>query len=84
MLKYLQFNVSLKASEYAKHYFELRQFSDTKRSKFIKPLDETGIKKLEVHSAASEKKFTKLLTKRSATYSTFDKTPKSNALGILS
>lgn len=48
-LNSLQFNVSLKASVYAKYYFELRALSERDSQHFpLKPLDKEGQKRLEV------------------------------------
>jgi hypothetical protein len=57
MLNALQFNVSLKASVYAKYYFELRSLSDRDPQHFpLKPLDKDGAARLEEKSHTMEKK----------------------------
>ena len=49
LLNLLQFNVSLKASEYAKYYFELRTLAEKQDQIFpAEPLDREGALKLEV------------------------------------
>ncbi|KAM9982113.1 hypothetical protein ACTFIY_004425 [Dictyostelium cf. discoideum] len=54
-LAMLQYNVSLNASIYAKYYFELRNFSKLDSNQFpLKPLDKSGVRRLEDHSKASE------------------------------
>ncbi|EGC30051.1 hypothetical protein DICPUDRAFT_158283 [Dictyostelium purpureum] len=54
-LAMLQYNVSLTASVYAKYYFELRNFSKLDSNQFpLKPLDKSGVRRLEDYSKASE------------------------------
>ena len=55
LLRLLQYNVSLKAGEYAKYYFELRQLAGSKKFP-LEPLDKEGAKKLETRSASEEEK----------------------------
>jgi hypothetical protein len=56
-LTVLQFTVTLKASVYAKYYYELRSLSEKDASHFpLKPLDEFGLKKLEERSRGLDKK----------------------------
>lgn len=55
VLNGLQFNVSLKASVYAKYYFELRSFSERDSDHFpLNPLDKEGSKRLEKRSLGIE------------------------------
>jgi len=81
LLILLQFNVTLSASEYAKFYFELREYSNH-RDNFIQPLDEVGVQKLELHSATSSRRFFKKL-QRSATLTSISISPLKSR-GILS
>jgi len=54
-LSALQFTVSLKASVYAKYYFDLRALSDVDDDHFpVKPLDFEGAKSLEAKSIGLE------------------------------
>lgn len=56
MLNALQFNVSLKASVYAKYYFELRSLSERDAQHFpLQPLDHDGSARLEARSKGLEK-----------------------------
>jgi len=56
-LTVLQFTVTLKASVYAKYYYELRSLSEKGPDHFpVKPLDESGLKKLEERSRGLDKK----------------------------
>lgn len=52
ILALLNFDVSLKASEYSKIYFDIRAQSDstTEHFKELKPLDKEGIERLEIRS----------------------------------
>jgi len=55
-LSKLQFHVTLKASVYAKYYFELRSLSERDEKHFpLLPLDEKGQKRLEMRSIGLEK-----------------------------
>lgn len=55
LLNLLQFNVSLKASEYAKYYFELRTLAEKQDQIFpAEPLDREGALKLEARSQQRE------------------------------
>lgn len=55
LLNLLQFNVSLKASEYAKYYFELRSLAEQQDQIFpAEPLDREGALKLEARSRQKE------------------------------
>jgi len=57
LLRLLQFNVSLKSSDYTKYYFELREFAERDSRNFpLKPLDKAGAQKLESRSASEEEK----------------------------
>ena len=57
LLRMLQFNVSLKSSDYTKYYFELREFAEQDSRNFpLKPLDKAGAQKLETRSASEEEK----------------------------
>jgi len=49
LLRLLQYNVSLKASLYAKYYFELRALAERNEKNFpVAPLDKEGATRLEV------------------------------------
>lgn len=66
MLNALQFNVSLKASVYAKYYFELRSLSERDAQHFpLMPLDHDGSAKLEARSKGLEKESRKKRITRS-------------------
>jgi len=57
----LQFMVNLKASVYAKYYFELRSLSEKDQDHFpVKPLTEEGKQRLELRSRGLEQKITDL------------------------
>ena len=57
LLRLLQFNVSLKSSDYTKYYFELRGFAESNSRNFpLKPLDRAGAQKLESRSANEEER----------------------------
>ena len=69
VLNGLQFNVSLKASVYAKYYFELRTLSERDDKNFpLKPLDKKGAKRLEKRSTGVEEtaKMKKITRSKSA------------------
>jgi hypothetical protein len=57
MLALLKFDVSLKASEYGKIYFDIRAQSNTTTEHFkeLKPLDKEGVQRLEVHHSTQSK-----------------------------
>jgi len=56
-LEHLQFTVSLKASVYAKYYFELRTLSELDEHTFpMRPLSEEGAVLLEARSRGAERK----------------------------
>jgi hypothetical protein len=56
-LEHLQFTVSLKASVYAKYYFELRTLSELDELSFpLKPLSEEGAVMMEARSRGAERK----------------------------
>jgi len=57
LLRLLQFNVTLKSSDYTKYYFELRGFAERDSRNFpLKPLDKAAAQKLESRSASEEEK----------------------------
>lgn len=69
VLNGLQFHVSLKASVYAKYYFELRTLSERDDKHFpLKPLDKKGAKRLEKRSTGVEEtaKMKKITRSKSA------------------
>jgi hypothetical protein len=47
ILKILDFSVAIKSKEYVEIYFELRK-NVSDRSEWVKPLDDNGVRKLEV------------------------------------
>lgn len=50
-LELIQYNVTVKASLYAKYYFELRSlFKDSQKEFPLKPLDDKDSKRLEIRS----------------------------------
>jgi hypothetical protein len=53
VLNILDFSVSIKSSEYVAMYFDLRK-ETPERSEFIKPLDETGMERLELRTSNHE------------------------------
>jgi Cyclin, N-terminal domain len=56
-LNLLSFSVGLKASVYAKYYFELRDLSDKDESNFpLKPLDKDGQRRLEERSLSEQER----------------------------
>lgn len=66
VLNGLQFNVGLKASVYAKFYFELRSFSERDSEHFpLKPLDKEGAKRMEQRSHGIEEDVRKVKITRS-------------------
>ena len=74
LLTYLQYNVSLKSSMYAKYFFELRSLSELDVSRFpIKPLDESQLQALEARSATSEDKVRNELSRHIQTVGSTDK-----------
>jgi hypothetical protein len=71
-LNSLQFNVSLKASVYAKYYFELRALSERDSQHFpLKPLDKEGQKRLEIRSKGLETTAKKNKVQRSQSMDTY-------------
>ena len=57
LLRLLQFNVTLKSSDYTKYYFELRGFAERDSRNFpLKPLDKAAAKKLESRSEEEEER----------------------------
>ena len=87
-LGFLEFSVSIAASEYVKVYFELRDNNAmcADRNSAIRPLDETDLKKLEVRSANSEKEFEQILRfhKSSSLSLPGDNKPNQGGIAILS
>jgi len=60
LLNFLEFTVGIKASEYVKVYFDLREHSAMSlEERSSKPMDETDLRKLEVRTASSEKQYEK-------------------------
>jgi len=57
LLRHLEYNVSLKASLYAKYYFELRSLAEQDERNFpLEPLDKEAAKRLETRSMEEEEK----------------------------
>jgi len=57
LLRHLEYNVSLKASLYAKYYFELRSLAEQDERNFpLQPLDKDSAKRLETRSQEEEEK----------------------------
>lgn len=85
ILAILEFSVSIKASEYVRHYFELRSFMKSNFSdRGGKPLNQEALHKLEVRSASSEEEWKApfMLAKSQTSTSLIDK--KKHGLGVLS
>jgi len=80
LLECIEFNVSIKMSEYVKTFFGLGEYGNIDRDSEARPLDEEALKKLEVKTAASEKAYFKL--HKSSSLATLP--PKKAARGILS
>lgn len=59
ILECMEFNVTIKASEYVKTFFSLGVYGNIERSADGKPMNEEALKKLEVRTAASEKEYFK-------------------------
>jgi len=60
LLNFLEFSVGIKASEYVKVYFDLREHSAMSvEERSSRPMDEKDLKKLEVRTASSEKQYEK-------------------------
>ena len=59
LLSFLEFSVSVKAGEYVKVFFELRENSSmcVDRSTAVRPIDESDLKRLEIRTANSEKEY---------------------------
>jgi hypothetical protein len=56
-LRLVRYNVSLKASEYAKYYFELRELAEKDSRQFpLSPLTTTGAERLEQRAREAEKR----------------------------
>lgn len=84
LLSYLQYNVTLKSSMYAKYFFELRSLSELDPSKFpIKPMDEQQLQNLEARSARSESKVRQDITRHTQTVGN-EKKPTSGSRVVLS
>ena len=78
MLNILEFSVSIKSREYVSMYFDLRR-KTPERSEFVKPLDDSGIQKLEVKQKNFlKKKKTKKTKKILFIHSTHSKKQKNN------
>jgi len=79
----LNFNVTLKASVYAKYYFELRTLSSRDEKHFpLLPLDENGQKRLEMRSIGLEKSFPKKHTLRAESNDHYELPPKLVSLNV--
>mmetsp|Transcript_4606 Transcript_4606/g.6419 ORF Transcript_4606/g.6419 Transcript_4606/m.6419 type:complete len:969 (+) Transcript_4606:69-2975(+) len=65
LLGFLEFNVSIKASEYVKFYFEIRQFFDVhmEKHKLTEALDQKSLEKLQIRTAYSQDEFMKAAKK---------------------
>jgi hypothetical protein len=58
LLNYLEFSVGIKASEYVKVYFDLREHSAMLiEERLSRPMGEADLKKLEIRTASSEKQY---------------------------
>ncbi|PRP81178.1 hypothetical protein PROFUN_02012 [Planoprotostelium fungivorum] len=87
ILKILEFNVSIKSSEYVKIYFELREYTDhiDARDPSTRPLGETGLQQLEIRTASSERALTMKEVKKTNSLALIDKGKKNvGARGVLS
>eukprot|EP01117_Protostelium_nocturnum_P007938 TRINITY_DN2834_c0_g1_i1.p1 TRINITY_DN2834_c0_g1~~TRINITY_DN2834_c0_g1_i1.p1 ORF type:complete len:946 (+),score=308.37 TRINITY_DN2834_c0_g1_i1:367-3204(+) len=73
-LKILEFNVSIKSSEYVKVYFELREYTDhiDARDPSTRPLGEAGLQQLEIKTASSERAFTMKEVKKTGSLALID------------
>jgi hypothetical protein len=61
-LELIQYNVTVKASLYAKYYFELRSlFKDSQKEFPLKPLDDKECKNLEIRSEKYQDAFAECL-----------------------
>lgn len=61
-LELIQYNVTVKASLYAKYYFELRSlFQDSQKEFPLKPLDHSDSKKLELRSEKYQDAFIEVI-----------------------
>jgi hypothetical protein len=82
-LTQLNYYLSLKASVYAKYYFELRALSRRDETHFpLLPLDEKGAKKLEMRSIGLERKASKKLVLRSESLNHYELPPKTVSLNV--
>jgi len=87
VLKVLEFNVSIKSSEYVKIYFELREFTDhiDARDPSTRPMAETHLQQLEIRTASSERALAAKEVKKTNSLALIDKGKKNvGPRGVLS
>jgi len=91
VLESIEFNVSIKASEYVKHFFGLSEYAEVgkNRDPDDRPMDTEALKKLEVRTASSEKEYHKRNSiKKSSSFASISRPELKNkgklSIGILS